>query len=623
MTNTLDAALDLAGKGFRVFPCVINGKDPICDWKDVATTDPSKIRSLWTCPIFDSVMDYNIGVALPKDMLVVDVDVRDGKEGDKALALIEAIDGPLPETYTVDTPSGGEHRYFRVERDSSTFPKTLSPHIDLQGAGKYVVGPGSVIGGRTYRARSESRASDIPMARGWLCDLPTPKRRNKDDRVGTEELAKLDTAENLKRATEYLEGAPDHDTYQRAARVKDFGVSEEQCLNLILTHWKGADTRDLDHLEFRVGNAYRYGQNVVGAADPAVEFDDQSANVNDWAKPGDRKGKLWVEWWQDAQPDLNQPFLIDDVLDLGTMAVTYGDSNVGKTYIVLDQARCIAAGVDWNGHKVKQGLVVYIAAEGGRGFRKRIAAFRKHYGAEQLPFALVPCPIDLFGAPGDTGALVRLIKDAEAHTGQTCVMVVVDTLARAMGGGDENTSLDMGKLVGHCDKIRAATGATVNLIHHTGKDKAKGARGSSALRAATDTEIEVDAGVVSVQKQRDMAKAEAMNFQLTTVEIGTRTDGRAVTACVVEWLASSEFENRVTPEARQLFTVLEQLEGDAPDGRGIPWSDWWKAAGAVMRGARGGALGRTHMVPLRHQLTHAGLVADVNGRWKTSENDPQ
>ena len=118
--------------------------------------------------------------------------------------------------------------------------------------------------------------------------------------------------------------------------------------------------------------------------------------------------------------------------------------------------------------------------------------------------------------------------------------MIVDTLARAMAGGDENTAVDMGKFVTHADRIRAAIGATVNIIHHTGKDKAKGARGSSALRAATDTEIEIDVGKLAVTKQREMERIADMRFELVPVEIGQRSDGRDVTACVVEWLSGAE-----------------------------------------------------------------------------------
>lgn len=626
MPTTLDAALDLAGKGFSVFPLDINSKLPLLEgnWRKIATRDPERIKSLWTCPVFDVPMDYNIGVALDAQTLVVDIDTRDGKQGRESLDYVEAINDPLPPTFTVRTPSGGEHRYFKTDRDSGTFPKELAKHIDLKGEGGYVVGPGSVIDGSAYEARGAGEAGDVALAPGWLRDLPAARRPYTRERAGTDGLAPLgdlDTDSAISRAIAYLKAAPDHGTYRHAARVKDFGVSQETCLALMLEHWPGADSRDEPHIAFRVENAYRYGQNAVGVASPEAEFEAVPTS-------SPKRGKLWIEWWHDTTPDLDQPYLIDDVLDLGAMAVTYGDSNVGKTYVVLDQARCVAAGVDWNGHKVKKGLVVYVAAEGGRGFRKRIAAFRKHHGIDKLPFALVPCPIDLHATPGDSRALIDLVKEAEAAAGEPCVLIVVDTLARAMGAGDENTSVDMGLLVRHCDRLRAATGATVNLIHHTGKDKARGARGSSALRAATDTEIEIDNGVVSVQKQRDMARAEPMHFQLTGVAIGQRADGREVTACVVEWVAASEFENRISPAAAELMAVIEEIvaaRADTGEGDGsVDWTDWQDAALLVMKGHRGKPIKRTALFPLRKELHDIGAVvkgAGATWRLKADNSD--
>ena len=118
--------------------------------------------------------------------------------------------------------------------------------------------------------------------------------------------------------------------------------------------------------------------------------------------------------------------------------------------------------------------------------------------------------------------------------------MVVDTLSRALAGGNENSSEDMGALVQNMDAIRAETGACVLFIHHTGKDQARGARGWSGLRAAIDTEIEVVAderagiATATVVKQRDMPKGSAFGFRLETVVLGRNRHGEDVTTCVVE-----------------------------------------------------------------------------------------
>ena len=100
-------------------------------------------------------------------------------------------------------------------------------------------------------------------------------------------------------------------------------------------------------------------------------------------------------------------------------------------------------------------------------------------------------PIDLRSNDANLKELLALVREAETETGEKCVWIVVDTLSRALAGGDENSPVDMGRIVVAADRIRAETGAHFTYVHHTGKDAARGARGHSLLRAATDTEIEV------------------------------------------------------------------------------------------------------------------------------------
>lgn len=627
MTDKLAAALQLAERGFRVFPLAINGKVPAIDgnWRVVATSDAEKVRNLWTCPIFDSVMDYNIGIAVDERTVVLDVDVRDGKQGAKNLAAWEAINGELPATYEVRTASGGRHLYFECD-DSRGFPKELVRHVDIKGHGGFVVGPGSEIDGKRYVVRSGTASVGALPENAACLAGKAPRERVATTASPAVVLVDPDAPTAIARAREWLERhAPDHGTYAVAARVKDFGVSEQAALDLLMDHWPPAAAKGEEHVAFRVANAYRYGQNAVGVASAEAEF--EAVEID--RKPAPKRRGLYYVRWRDASADVEQPYLIDDVMDLGGMVVTYGDSNTGKSYVVLDQAFHIATGRAWNGHKVRGGLVAYVAAEGGRGFMKRIDAFRRHYGAPDVPFALIPCPVDLHSAEGDTGRLIRLIRDAEADFGQKCVLIVLDTLARVMVGGDESAAVDMGKFVGHSDRLRAATGATVNIIHHTGKDTSKGARGSSALRAATDTEIEVGGNAVTVRKQRDLAPIDPARFALRSVEVGQRSDGKTITACVVEWIAESEFDRKVSPLAKQFLGILDRLIVERMEAIGgeeepdkadiaVTWSDWEKAGKTSLKGVRGKSINRTALFGLRLELSESGLIERVGKyQWVT------
>lgn len=245
-------------------------------------------------------------------------------------------------------------------------------------------------------------------------------------------------------------------------------------------------------------------------------------------------------WFDEAAPNLEANDFVEGLLTSGTMSVIYGQSNCGKTFFVVDMALHVAMGREWRGRAVDKGAIVYLSLEGSQGIRNRLAAFRKHHGVdERLPFVAMPKPIDLLKSEADVAAVIALVHHVAHETGLPVAMVIVDTLSRAMAGGNENSPEDMTALIGNCDRIRHATQAHVCIVHHSGKDDAKGARGHSSLRAATDTEIEIKRdpeltySSVRVAKQRDLEAGEPFGFTLQSVALGTNRRGKDVTSCVV------------------------------------------------------------------------------------------
>ena len=208
---------------------------------------------------------------------------------------------------------------------------------------------------------------------------------------------------------------------------------------------------------------------------------------------------------------------------------------MGETFLAPDLALHVAAGHAWRGNRVADpaGPVVYVAAEGGRGIRNRLAAVgvKDPELIEAAEFFLLPVTLDL-SQPREPEALVAALADVQPP------LIVIDTLARSMGTGDENSAQDMGRVIRAIDQIRTKTGAHVMLIHHVGKDSTKGARGSSSLRGAVDTEIELtrSEGVMTSEpkKQRDMALGDAFTYRLNDVELGVGEDDDPVTSAVVE-----------------------------------------------------------------------------------------
>ncbi|MEK7953926.1 helicase RepA family protein [Luteolibacter soli] len=288
----------------------------------------------------------------------------------------------------------------------------------------------------------------------------------------------------------------------------------------------------------------------------------------------------------------------------GGASVVYGESNVGKSFWVLDIAAHVAMGRPWRKEQreVDRGAVVYVALEGTHGLRQRIQAM-KQTGvlSEDAPLYICFSPVSLLD-PDHAAKLIETVKAAAEKSGLPCRLVIIDTLARAMAGGDENSSRDMTAAVAAIDAVRAASGAHVCIVHHCGKDIARGARGHSSLRAAVDTEIEIfrpegeRISTVRVTKQRDLERGEPMPFSLTIVTLGPSHRGKPITSCIVthedETMASSR-----KPGARKTTYTAEALLDYLP-AAGIP--DW------ATRAKEDCGIGSTRFYELKAELKIRG-----------------
>lgn len=229
-----------------------------------------------------------------------------------------------------------------------------------------------------------------------------------------------------------------------------------------------------------------------------------------------------LEWW------------VKQVLPKAGLAVLYGASGSGKSFVMLDMCMAIARGTAWRDKRVRQGRVAYIAAEGSAGFRKRVAAYAQQNEVDltQVPMVVLNAAPNLMDAK-DSAAVAAAVAAAGGAD-----VIVVDTLAQTMPGANENAGEDVGKALGHCKRIHEATGALVVLVHHSGKDQARGARGWSGLRAACDAEIEVvktEAGAryMRLSKSKDDEDGMEWGFELQQVQVGVDEDLDAITSCVV------------------------------------------------------------------------------------------
>lgn len=257
-----------------------------------------------------------------------------------------------------------------------------------------------------------------------------------------------------------------------------------------------------------------------------------------------------------VRPILSNLSLVKGLLASTGMAILFGHPGCGKSFAAIDLGCHVALGWDWAGRKVTQGAVVYLAAEGGRGVQNRIAAFKKHHGVDDFPFALIPCPIDLQAAQGDVNALSQSIQQVASHYRNRVALIIVDTLSKTFGAGKENSD-DMAGYVNNCQTIATEHDCCVIAVHHRPKDALSSEpRGHSSLKGGVDTVLMIDGADikrVTVGKQKDAEEAPPFNFKLLSVTIGHDVDGDAVTSCVVQFCDAAEPADE--PSSDQLEAV--------------------------------------------------------------------
>jgi hypothetical protein len=292
---------------------------------------------------------------------------------------------------------------------------------------------------------------------------------------------------------------------------------------------------------------------------------------NSQEAPADQTTPLPLIYAIDAKPALDASDFVEGLITEEAMSVIYGPSNCGKTFFASDLALHVATGRPWRGREIEAGGVIYCALEGSHGISNRVAAWVREKGLEgvEIPFAIVPVTINLLDPDADRAKLVATIAIAAINMGVRVKLIIIDTLSRAMAGGNENAPDDMGALVASADYIRQACKAHICFIHHSGKDQAQGARGHSLLRAATDTEIEIsresnDApSIARVTKQREMEIEGEFVFTLRQIELGTNRRGKPVTSCVVEpaepGQSTAQAPGKMSGDTARAWEILNDL----------------------------------------------------------------
>ena len=545
MSNLLDWAKWWIAAGCAVFPLPPNRKRPTEGGLGIrsATTKLANVEAWWTAN-----PDCNIGVvgdpkATDRFLLRVDVDPkRDGHI--RWRELIQQY-GDTP-TLTVKTPSGGFHYYFTTRAPMDNSPGNLPAGIDIRGhESGYTVGAGSVtievpkesVAG-AYTLENTMAMADAPQ---WLIDIiRLPKGSSAPaepitvrTEITAEQYAELRSAlmspGMLRDWRRWSDNGLALRTLGDAGHALWCEYSAAQ-LAACPNETPGDDTAETwwhRHRPESVKSDYRsifLRAQALGWKNPkAVDTTTLGFGAQQMVIPGAPAGSRFkllseAEFTSGQDPE----WRIDGILPEEGLAMIYGPSGVGKSFLNLDMIGCIADGRRYgiDARKVKQGRVVYVLAEGAAGMRKRLRAYRHKYPASHGNLKLIDAVPNLM-TPQDVGEIMQTIMEAGGAD-----VVVFDTLHMCMAGGDENSSKDTGIVLTHARAIAACIKGLVILIHHTGKDEARGARGSSALKGAMEAQIEVSLNprnpsrrIVSLAKQRDEDDSSSWEFDLEQVVV--------------------------------------------------------------------------------------------------------
>ena len=318
-------------------------------------------------------------------------------------------------------------------------------------------------------------------------------------------------------------------------------------------------------------------------------------------------GKKRFKLFSELEATSTKDWLVDKFLGAGEQSAQYGRPGDGKSVLAEDMGLHVSSGMPWHGRPVRRGLVVYFALERSQLVARRAVAFRKKHGVSDLPFAIVSGVWDFRDRRTITQVL-EIIREIEAATGEQIVLVIIDTLSRALCGGDENGK-DMGAVVSTTGWLQQETGAHVMLVHHIPQDGAERLRGHGSLLGAMDTTIYVEKRgnirTATIIKANDAEEGEQITFTLESVPIGAETNAPVVVPAENAMRAKS-VEPSLTKNQQTLFSLLS-----GAGAAGLTTEQWNEQARAVDIGTRR----KADLYDIRAALKSKGLIRQYGDRW--------
>lgn len=285
------------------------------------------------------------------------------------------------------------------------------------------------------------------------------------------------------------------------------------------------------------------------------------------------------------------PYLVPGLLARDTLALVSGPPKSLKSFWSDGLANAIGTGGHFDSVLTNASPVITICGEGRHGIGRRKKAWEIRHG---LSLADAPVYVSKTAArlcePVAAYEVEQAVQRIADATGEAPGLIVVDTLQRNMGAGDENSTADVSRLILHLDRhLREPFGCCVMIVHHTGHATNERARGSSVLPASVDTAFMVarsgELVTVSAQFAKDWAAPEPMTYRLQIVDLPWNgEDGNPETSCVLNRVDAPPVTTRPTGNAARALEVLRDLQaehqanltkaGRDPAGARVLLEDW-------------------------------------------------
>ena len=499
--EVVEQAVKYAKNGWAVFPVDPGGKKPLVKWRDESTSDVEQVREM-----FSLLPNANIGIDTGKSGLVV-IDVDD-ISAVKELSERFGFDPSADDTAVARTGRGGLHIYYRAgDEEVRNSASKIADHVDIRGAGGYVVAPPSLHeSGNRYEWVRRVAPKPIPeaMVKAFnyreepkRVELPPERSHEKwglavlaSEAFAVETSKPGERNNQLNKSAFLVYGAVkgghlDHSiaTMRMQQAADHVGLDHEETKKTLDSAWHGSEARHPTERTELV---------------PVEGGPEREKTTFRLLTPEDLDRLPPPEWLLEGRLPEGQTWM-------------YGEPGSGKTFLALDWAASVSA----------RGMnVIYFVGEGVQGFARRVWAWRQAYGRDITTFRAVPQAPHLLEAKS-----VQMLRDTVEKFNPS--LIVVDTFARAAVGGDENSARDVGMAIDVLDGLWREMKVSSLVVHHSTKYLGV-ERGSSAIRGAADASWEVKAGIdgnfiggqAICRKMKDAEPPDSILFRLQTLDDG-------------------------------------------------------------------------------------------------------